>query len=55
MEDEHLYLQDHLARHYKQFFQVGALFKVNRSDALERDFQLLLESDIPHHSNPKPD
>ena len=46
IHDEHLYLQDYINRHYKQFFQIGTLLKVNRSDALARDFQLLLESDI---------
>jgi hypothetical protein len=46
VHEEHLYLQDYINRHYKQFFQIGTLLKVNRSDALERDFQLLLESDI---------
>jgi hypothetical protein len=44
--DEHLYLQDYLNRHYKQFFQIGTLLKANRADDLETDFQLLLESDI---------
>ena len=43
--DEHQYLQDYITRHYKQFFQVGTLLKVNRDDE-EEDFQLLLESDI---------
>lgn len=44
--DEHSYLQEYIARRYKQFFQVGTLLKVNRADALETDFQLLLDSDI---------
>ena len=45
IHDEHLFLQDYITRHYKQFFQVGTLLKVNRDDE-EEDFQLLLESDI---------
>jgi hypothetical protein len=45
IHDEHQYLQDYITRHYKQFFQVGTLLKVNRDDE-EEDFQLLLESDI---------
>lgn len=44
--DEHLYLQEHISRHYRQFFQVGTLLKVNRSDDFETDLQLLLESDV---------
>jgi hypothetical protein len=44
--DEHVYLQGYIARHYKQFFQIGTLLKVNRDDDEETDFQLLLESDI---------
>jgi hypothetical protein len=44
--DEHLYLQEYIARSYKQLFQIGTLLKVNREDDLETDFQLLLESDI---------
>ena len=44
--DEHLYLQGYIAREYKQFYQVGTLLKVNRRDVTEKDFQLLLESDI---------
>lgn len=44
--DEHSYLQEYIARQYKQFFQVGTLLKANRADALETDFQLLLDSDI---------
>jgi hypothetical protein len=44
--DEHLYLQEYIVREYKQFFQIGTLLKVNRSDVTEKDFQLLLESDI---------
>lgn len=44
--EEHLYLQDYIARHYKQFFQIGTLLKVNRKDVDETDFQLLLQSDI---------
>jgi hypothetical protein len=44
--DEHLYLQDYIAREYKQFFQVGTLLKVNRDDVEEEDFQLLLYSDL---------
>jgi hypothetical protein len=44
--DEHLYLQDCIAREYKQFFQVGTLLKVNRDDVEEKDFQLLLYSDL---------
>lgn len=46
ISDEHLYLQEYIARRYKQFFQVGTLLKVNRADDLETDFQLLLDSDI---------
>jgi hypothetical protein len=46
LHEEHSYLQDHIAREYKQFFQIGTLLKVNRADDLETDFQLLLESDI---------
>jgi hypothetical protein len=44
--DEHVYLQDYIARHYKQFFQIGTLLKVNRDDDEETDFQLLLDSDL---------
>lgn len=44
--EEHLYLQDYIARHHKLFFQTGTLLKVNRSDVDETDFQLLLQSDI---------
>jgi hypothetical protein len=44
--DEHLYLQEYIARSYKQLFQIGTLLKVNREDDLETDFQLLLESDV---------
>jgi hypothetical protein len=44
--DEHLYLQEYIAREYKQFFQVGTLLKANRQDIDETDFQLLLQSDI---------
>lgn len=44
--DEHIFLQEYIAGRYKQFFQVGTLLKVNRIDALETDFQLLLQSDI---------
>jgi hypothetical protein len=44
--EEHLYLQDYIARRYKQFFQIGTLLKVNRNDVDETDFQLLLQSDI---------
>ncbi len=46
IHEEHLYLQDYINRHYKQFFQIGTLLKANREDDLETDFQLLLESDI---------
>lgn len=46
LHDEHSYLQEHIAREYKQFFQIGTLLKANRKDDLETDFQLLLESDI---------
>lgn len=44
--DEHVYLQGYIARHYKQFFQIGTLLKVNRDDDEETDLQLLLESDL---------
>jgi len=44
--DEHLYLQGYIARHYKQWFQIGTLLKVNRRDVEEKDFQLLLHSDL---------
>ena len=44
--DEHLYLQGYISRHYRQFFQVGTLLKVNRHDVEEKDFQLLLSSDL---------
>ncbi len=44
--EEHLYLQDYIARRYKQFFQIGTSLKVNRNDVDEIDFQLLLQSDI---------
>jgi len=44
--DEHAYLQKYIAGHYKKFYQIGTLLKVNRIDALETDFQLLLQSDI---------
>ena len=44
--EEHLYLQDYIARHYKQFFQIGTLLKVNRTDVDEVDFQLFLQSNI---------
>jgi hypothetical protein len=44
--DEHLYLQEYIAQHYKQLFQIGTLLKVNRQDVDETDFQLLLQSDI---------
>lgn len=46
IHDEHAYLQEYIARHYKQFFQIGTLLRVNREDDLETDFQLLLESDL---------
>lgn len=46
IHEEHLYLQDYINRHYRQFFQIGTLLKVNREDELETDLQLLLESDI---------
>lgn len=44
--DEHVYLQEYIAQHYQQSFQVGTLLKVNRDDALEEDLQLLLSSNI---------
>ena len=44
--EEHLYLQDYIARQYKLFFQTGTLLKVNRSDVDETDFQLLLHSNM---------
>ncbi|NIU60214.1 MAG: hypothetical protein GWN67_28840 [Phycisphaerae bacterium] len=44
--DEHLYLQGYIARRYKQLFQIGTLLKVNRRDVEEKDFQLLLNSDL---------
>jgi hypothetical protein len=44
--DEHGYLQEYIARHYKQFFQIGTLLKVNRDDEEEADLQLLLESEV---------
>ena len=44
--DEHAYLQGYIAGHYKEFYQIGTLLKSNRIDALETDFQLLLQSDI---------
>ncbi len=44
--DEHLFLQEYIAQHYRQSFQVGTLLKVNREDDFETDFQLLLESEI---------
>jgi len=44
--EEHVYLQEYTARHYKQLFQIGTLLKVNRQDVDETDFQLLLQSDI---------
>ncbi len=44
--DEHLYLQSYIARKYQQLFQIGTLLKANRQDILERDFQLLLSSDL---------
>jgi hypothetical protein len=44
--DEHLYLQDYIARQHKQVFQIGTLVKANRDDEEETDFQLLLHSDI---------
>lgn len=44
--EEHLYLQEYITRHHKQFFQIGTLLKVNRRDVDETDFQLLLESEI---------
>jgi hypothetical protein len=44
--EEHLYLQEYITRHAKQFFQIGTLLKVNRRDVDEIDFQLLLESEI---------
>jgi hypothetical protein len=46
IHEEHLCLQDYINRHYKQFFQIGTLLKVNREDELETDLQLLLESDL---------
>ena len=44
--EEHLYLQDYINRHYRQFFQVATLLKANRDDEAEIDLQLLLESDV---------
>jgi len=44
--DEHAYLQEYIARHYKQFFQIGTLLKTNRDDDEEVDLQLLLYSDV---------
>ena len=44
--DEHSYLQEFVSREYKQFFHIGTLLKVNRDDDLEKDFQLLLDSEI---------
>jgi hypothetical protein len=44
--NEHSYLQEYIARRYKQPLQIGTLLKVNRTDVDEFDFQLLLESDI---------
>jgi hypothetical protein len=44
--DEHVYLQEYIARHYKRLFQVGTLLKVNRDDDEEEDLQFLLYSDV---------
>lgn len=44
--DEHVYLQEYIAQHYQQAFQVGTLLKVNRDDELEEDLQLLLSSSV---------
>jgi hypothetical protein len=44
--DEHLVLQEYIARHYRQAFQVGTLLKVNRDDEQEEDLQLLLASNV---------
>ncbi len=44
--DEHVYLQEYIAQHYQQAFQVGTLLKVNRDDELEEDLQLLLSSNV---------
>jgi len=40
--EEHVYLQEYIARHHKQLFQVGTLLKANRDDDEEEDLQLLL-------------
>lgn len=44
--DEHIYLQEYIARRYQHLFQVGTLLKVNRDDDEEEDLQLLLDSDV---------
>ena len=44
--DEHVYLQEYIAQHYRQSFQVGTLLKVNREDEQEEDLQLLLSSNV---------
>ncbi len=44
--EEHMSLQEYIARHYKLLFQVGTLLKVNRDDEQEEDLQLLLSSDV---------
>lgn len=44
--DEHVYLQEYIAQHYQQAFQVGTLLKVNRADEQEEDLQLLLSSNV---------
>jgi hypothetical protein len=43
---EHVYLQEYIAQHYQQAFQVGTLLKVNRDDELEEDLQLLIASHV---------
>jgi hypothetical protein len=44
--DEHVYLQEYIAQHYRQSFQAGTLLKVNRDDEEEEDLQLLLSSNV---------